>query len=132
MVQIDHINISAPAEILAQEKQFFCTLLSLNVGFRPAFSRPGYWLYAQDSKTALIHLTQSDHHQPAPDNSYFDHVAFQCTGITAYLERLAALSIPFTSDYLAELAMTQLFFRAPSGTGVELNFIQDKHPLSAL
>ncbi len=121
---IEHINISAPADLLAQEKDFFCRVFHLVEGFRPKFTRHGYWLYYQDQ--ALIHLTQSNEHFRSDKPSYLDHIAFQLVGLTKLMDTLVELSINYTTDHLPEIGMTQVFFKSPSGIGIEANFLNER------
>lgn len=120
---IEHINISAPMDVLEQEKVFFCSLFGLEVGFRPAFSRNGYWLYS--GHQALVHLTESNEHYPHTKQPFLDHIAFQLTGLQALLAKLTEKEIPFNTDSLPEIGMTQVFFKSPSGIGLEANFLHE-------
>jgi len=123
-MHIEHINISAPAVLLAQERDFFCRIFNLVEGFRPEFTRNGYWLYYQDR--ALIHLTESNEHYKSEKQTYFDHVAFQLVGLTKLINVLSELSIKYKTDHLPEIGMTQVFFKSPSGTGIEANFLHEQ------
>lgn len=119
-MQFNHINISAPKEVLDIEKDFLCRIFRLTDGYRPKFSRDGYWLYA--NKQAIIHLTESDHHQPTERPSCLDHVAFSMTGLTAFVSRLEVNDVNFNVKFLPELAITQVFFKSPAGVGLEISF----------
>lgn len=121
---IEHINISAPKPLLEQEKDFFCHLFNLSVGFRPQFSRAGYWLYSEQQ--AIVHLTESDLHQPNQTQGCLDHIAFQLTGLDSFINKLIEMKISYQTDSLAEIGMTQLFFTSPSGVGLEANFLNEK------
>ncbi len=123
-MKIHHINISAPSELLELEKQFFCKVLGLQIGFRPTFSRNGYWLYADDQ--AIVHLTESDIHFKNERQGFVDHVAFQSTGLKELTQTLEDMGIEYSTDYLPEIDLSQLFFKSPSNTGVEVNFINEK------
>ncbi|WP_448552925.1 hypothetical protein [Thalassotalea montiporae] len=128
-MHIDHINISAPKAVLDIEKDFFCEVFQLTVGDRPKFSRNGYWLYAAqtDNKDscALVHLTESDEHSASPVKHYFDHVAFQLTGLARLLAKLDELGIIYRTDSLPDIGMTQVFFHSPAGIGLEANFLNE-------
>lgn len=128
-MHIDHINISAPKAVLDIEKDFFCEVFQLAVGYRPNFTRNGYWLYAtQTNKTdsnALVHLTESDEHSGSPVNHYLDHIAFQLTGLTQLLAKLNELGISYRMDSLPDIGMTQVFFKSPAGIGLEANFLNE-------
>ena len=120
---IEHINISAPLALLNKEKSFFCEVFDLKVGFRPAFNRNGYWLYSGNQ--AIIHLTESEEHFPAERQGFLDHIAFQLTGLHSLLSKLVDRDIPFHTDSLPEIGMTQIFFKSPSGIGIEANFVNE-------
>lgn len=120
---IEHINISAPKALLDKEKSFFCNVFDLEVGFRPGFQRQGYWLYS--GKQALIHLTESNEHFPTEKPGFLDHIAFQLTGLHSLLAKLVDKDIPFHTDSLPEIGMTQVFFKSPSGVGLEANFLDE-------
>ena len=127
-MHIEHFNISAPLELLERLKEFYCELFELEEGFRPPFSRAGYWLYSGGN--ALIHLTESIEHFPSEKTSYFDHITFQLTGLKKLLEKLENLGIKYTTDHLPEIGMTQIFFKDPAGIGLEANFINERLPAS--
>ena len=123
-MHIEHINISGPMDLLVKTKEFYCDVFSLVEGFRPGFSRAGFWLYS-DGKP-LIHLTESNEH--FPDNmkqGCFDHFAFQVTGLEEILRKLSALDISYQIEHLREIGMTQIFLKDPTGTGVEANFVNE-------
>lgn len=122
-MHIEHINISAPMELLIKIKEFYCNIFEIEAGFRPNFSSNGYWLYF-DGK-AVIHLTHSNEHHQNEKQGYFDHVAFQMKGLKMMIDRLKMLGISYTTDHLPEIGMTQIFFKDPSGTGVEVNFLNE-------
>ncbi len=121
---IHHINIKAPIELLEQEKQFFCDALSLHEGYRPTYSNKGYWLYSEDK--AIVHLTESKVHFRNERQGFFDHVAFQTKGLKKVVQTLENMNIKYSIGYIAECDMTQIFFKAPSNTKIEVNFINEK------
>lgn len=122
-MRLNHINIKAPADLLAEEKHFFCDLLGLREGPRPDFDSPGYWLYAEDQ--AIVHLSVSQGHLRAERQGHLDHVAFQTTGLKAFLRRLDNAGIEYSRSYLEACDMTQLFFDSPTGTRIEINFVDE-------
>jgi 4-hydroxyphenylpyruvate dioxygenase-like putative hemolysin len=123
---IHHINISAPSDKLKQTRDFYCSVFNLTDGYRPTFNSnsKGYWLYAND--IPLIHLTESDKHYQNNKQGYFDHIAFQTTGLFNMVRNLKSMGVLYEVDYLPEINMTQLFFKDLLGIGVEVNFVDEK------
>lgn len=123
-MHIDHINIKAPADLLRQEKQFFCEVLGLREGPRPPFPGKGYWLYAGDHP--IVHLSQGTQALRNAASGYLDHVAFRSSGLPELVDRLQDAAIDYSINYLEELRMTQVFLQSPSATGIEVNFIDER------
>ena len=119
-MHLDHININAPAKLLVEIRDFYCDLLGLTEGFRPTFSRKGFWLYS-DGKP-IIHLMESLDHHRNEKQGFFDHFALQATGLRKLIEKLDASGIGYKISYLEEIDLSQVFCRDPSGTRVEINF----------
>lgn len=118
--QLDHINIAAPADLLARVRDFYVDILGLEDGARPVFSSPGYWLYA--GNRPLIHLSVRDGRPAGEDAGYLDHVAFTGRGHRELLSRLESAEIEYQRNHVPELDLYQLFFRDPAGVRVEVNF----------
>jgi hypothetical protein len=123
-MRLHHINIKAPRELLEQEKDFFCEVLGLREGNRPNFSSKGYWLYADDN--AIVHLSESEEYFNNEKQGYFDHVAFQTTNLKKMIRILEERKIEYSTVYLPEIEMTQVFLNAPSSTGIEINFENER------
>ena len=119
-MHIDHINISAPFELLQKVRDFYCQVLGLVDGFRPQFPKRGFWLYAGDKP--IIHLVESSEHHHNEKQGYLDHVAFQTTGLDSVLEKLNSNGIQYRLSHVPEINLAQIFCKDPSGTGVEVNF----------
>ena len=122
-MHIDHINISAPAELLLKVRDFYCDILGLSEGFRPKFSRNGFWLYSEGKP--IIHLVESLDHHRNERQGFFDHFALQASGLEKVLEQLNTTGIEYKLSYLPEINLSQVFFKDPSGIGVEVNFIDE-------
>ena len=121
-MHIEHINISAPMELLIKTKEFYCNVFGLVDGHRPNFTRAGFWLYS-DGKP-LIHLTESDvDFQSNITQGYFDHFAFQLSGLEDFIANLQSLKIRYKIENVRETGMTQLFIKDPTGIGVEASFL---------
>jgi len=122
-MHIDHINISAPKELLLKVRDFYCKVLGLSEGFRPSFSRGGFWLYSEGKP--IIHLVESLDHHRNEKQGFFDHFALQATGLEKMCKQLDAAGIEYRMSYLPQIDMNQIFCNDPSGTGVEINFLNE-------
>ena len=122
-MHIDHINIRAQAELMEAEKRFFCDILDLHEGQRPDFGSRGYWLYSGDQ--AIVHLSLGEKLVETTNSGYLDHVAFRGTGLEQFSTRLEQAGIRYSTNFVAEHNMTQLFLKSPTGTGIEVNFIDE-------
>lgn len=118
--RLDHINIAAPAGLLARVRDFYVNILGLEVGARPVFSSPGFWLYA--GKNPVIHLSEKEGRQAGAENDYFDHVAFRGDDLQALVSRLDSAGIDYVRNFVPELDLQQMFFRDPAGVRIEINF----------
>ena len=118
-MKIDHINIAAPWDLLLQVKEFYCTALQLADGPRPDFGIRGFWLYG-DNKP-ILHLIESENHFPADKPCFIDHVAYEVTGLDAYIGRLEGLGVEFRVSHIPEYEISQVFCQDPCGIGVEAN-----------
>ncbi len=122
-MHIDHINISAPKELLRKVRDFYCEVLGLSEGFRPDFSRGGFWLYSEGKP--IIHLIESMDHHHNEKQGFFDHFALQASGLAKVRGNLDAAGIEYRMSYLPQIDMSQIFCKDPSGTGVEINFLNE-------
>ncbi len=122
-MHIDHINISAPRKLLGQVRDFYCDVLGLSEGFRPRFPKKGFWLYAEGKP--IIHLVESLEHHRNEKQGFFDHFALQTSGLAKVLEKLDGTDTEYKTNHLPEIGLSQIFCKDPSGTGVELNFLNE-------
>jgi len=123
-ISINHINIRAPADLLASLRDFYCNALGLQVGERPGFASQGYWLYS--GHHALIHLSvcKKDEIRAVNVQNTLDHVAFTSSDQVAMCNNLTAMGVKFTTDLVPGRQIHQVFFYDPSGNGVELSFVE--------
>jgi catechol 2,3-dioxygenase-like lactoylglutathione lyase family enzyme len=119
-MNIDHINLRAPAPLLEKLRSFYRSVLDLEEGFRPNFGDRGHWLYSGDQ--ALVHLSESDRDFAKDRNGPIDHVAFQTSGLQNMLAKLESLDIDYQRHFISDINMTQLFIEDPAGTRIEINF----------
>jgi catechol 2,3-dioxygenase-like lactoylglutathione lyase family enzyme len=92
---------------------FLEAVLGLKPGYRPAFSFPGYRLYA-DGKP-IVHLIPGPAGPIDRAGETIDHVAFRLSDHDGMRRKLDGLSVPYSRMDLAELGEHRLFVRTPSG-----------------
>lgn len=123
---LHHVNLRAPAELLATLRDFYRDVLGLEQGARPDFRTAGYWLYAGGHP--VLHLSEQGPHEPrraavnpqAPTT--YDHTAFAGTDPAATAAHLRAHGVRFHESRSAVTGQHQFFLHDPAGNGVEINF----------
>ena len=119
-MQLDHINLSTPADLMESVKKFYCELLGFKVGPRPEIPIPGYWLYHSSGGGACIHLIESNNHHP-PGENYLDHVAFRVDSVDAIRDLLDERGVAYHELKLEEIGIHQVVVTDPAGTKIELS-----------
>lgn len=105
-------------------ERFYCDLLGMRIGPRPAIPVPGRWFYIGDE--AVVHLlprlatAASDDRHDA--QSAIDHFALNAGDLPTVEQRLLAAGQEFESRPLADSDIWQIFLRDPDGVRVELCF----------
>lgn len=114
---LDHLNVCT--RDLEATRRFYRDVVGLVDGPRPAFSRPGAWMYAGDQ--AVLHISTG--RSPTTHRSDpFNHMAFRASGLDALRERLRSHDIPFEEFAVPDQALHQVFFTDPDGSQVEIIF----------
>ena len=121
ILSINHIQLVAEKDLVLKLRDFYCDVVGLAEGFRPAFERFGFWLYIGD-KDVLHLITPKDGDGRSPQKSSFDHVAFRTADYLAVLKKLKKLNVPFDEKLIPGMSAHQIFLRDPAGNRVELNF----------
>jgi catechol-2,3-dioxygenase len=127
LLGFNHYNIRAPRNLMEQLKTFYCDVVGLELGERPALRSFGYWLYA--GGTDVLHLSEvvaDETPRLTEALTTFDHVAFTCTDYAGTQAKLIQQGIQFTTRELTATNTKQIFFRDPAGNGVEFNFSASK------
>ena len=121
ILSINHIQLVAEKDLVIQLKDFYCNVVGLNEGSRPAFERFGFWLYIGD-KDVLHLITPKEGDGRSLQKSSFDHVAFKTGHYQEVLQKLRRLNIPFDEKPIPGMSSHQIFLKDPAGNRVELNF----------
>ena len=114
-MQFDHVNIR-PRDMEAM-RDFLVAVLGLQVGERPPFAFPGYWLYA--GETAVIHL-QPPKEGTGPGEPLINHIAFGPFDYEAKLAEVEAGGWPLRLSRIPGTSIRQIFVTGPEGIRVEL------------
>lgn len=114
---LDHININTAK--LEDTRRFFVEVLGFNIGPRPDFGIPGYWL--QHKGRDIVHLMEMSA-SAAPVTGPLDHFALAVEDHEAMRAHLDRLNIPYTEFGLPDGSRKQLMIKDPNGITVELNW----------
>ena len=130
---LEHVTIRCAR--LAQTRDFYCQMMGLTDGERPAFAFRGHWLYL--GGIPVIHLVEAADTggagwsregalPPPPDpdggTGAFDHVAFQGADFDAMRAKLAEAGLAFRERIVPGGRLKQIFVADPEGVLVEINF----------
>lgn len=114
-MKLDHVNIKTTPELMERCREFYCDVLGLEEGPRPAFGDPGHWLYAKGM--AIVHLTTGGGAGKGP----VDHFALSVDELAPFMRRLENAGIEYKTSTVPGADLRQLFCHDPAGSGVELN-----------
>jgi catechol-2,3-dioxygenase len=119
---LNHINLHAKRDLLDALKDFYCEVVGLRVGPRPAFRNFGYWLYAGEKP--VVHLWEADPEELRRTDvaTTFDHVAFDCANSADIEAILRRRGVSYRTAPVPDSRRFQIFLKDPAGNGVELNF----------
>lgn len=120
---INHFTITA--EDRTKTLDYYCGLLGLHEGWRPALGFAGSWLYAGDQ--AVLHIYWE---RPVPQTrtGVIDHMAFSARGLKEAKARFDARGWKYELRRQAEVGTWQLFSHDPNGARVELDFDAGEAP----
>ena len=107
-------------------ERFYCDLLGMRPGPRPAIPVPGRWFYV--GEVAVLHVLpriagEPDAQRGVP-NGAIDHFALEADGLPAFERRLQAAGQPYDLRRLADGETWRIFLTDPDGARVELAFTQ--------
>ena len=121
---LDHVTLRT--NDLEGTRAFLETVLDLKPGYRPNFSFPGYWLYA--NREPIVHLIPGHGGPVDRAGEVIDHVAFRVANHDWMRLKLDRLSVPYSEMELPELGERRLFIRTPGGILLEFVFREVKGP----
>jgi catechol 2,3-dioxygenase-like lactoylglutathione lyase family enzyme len=115
---LDHVNIRTTE--LVRTQTFFTDVLGLTVGWRPAFSFAGTWLYAGGRD--VVHLVEVSRAGAASKGSSLDHFAFTIDDYDDAARRLDAAGMAYDASAAPNGGIRQLFVTELNGVTFELNY----------
>ena len=113
---------------LTLTKNFYCEVLGLEDGPRPAFDFSGYWFYLNGQPVVHVGTKEfssgfASRDQDRDDNTgAVDHIAFRCKGISDFISRFRQYGQSFKTNEIPDFDLKQLFVKDPNGVTIELNF----------
>lgn len=123
--RLDHFTLRTP--LLADTIAFFKQVAGLRVGKRPPFTFDGCWLY--NGELPVLHLVDVNgdcrfpgQYDAARKKGVIDHIAFRCTDLPSFEQRLRDLGIAYQARTVPELLEHQVFVTDPNGQVIEFIF----------
>lgn len=115
---IHHFAVMAAPELIEEARSFYTEVLGFSVGFRPAFSVPGYWLYAGDQP--VIHLTAYSGREPG-STGCLHHIALRCEDMADLIRRLEEKGVAYRRNDIDDDAVRveQITVKDPLGVLIE-------------
>jgi catechol 2,3-dioxygenase-like lactoylglutathione lyase family enzyme len=112
---IDHVQITVPANALAEARTFYCGLLGLREIEKPAVlrERGGFWLEVGNRQ---VHIGTEDGVERIKTKA---HVAYAVSDLAGWRARLAAAGVAIV-DAIPIPGRDRIEFRDPFGNRVEL------------
>lgn len=118
LLGLGHVTVRSAD--FARTERFYCDLLGLHVGPRPAIPVPGRWFYIGDE--AVVHVLPRGVDGGGDAPPVIDHFALRAADRPAFERRLMAAGQPFEARLLADSGTWQIFLTDPDGARVELSF----------
>jgi catechol 2,3-dioxygenase-like lactoylglutathione lyase family enzyme len=122
LLSLDHVTVRSAD--FDRTEHFYCKVLGLRPGLRPALSQPGRWYYVGDE--AVLHVLPRKADAGQDNTGPIDHFALKADDLPAFEQRLCAAGLPFERQLLAGTAVWQIFVRDPDGARVEICFEGDE------
>lgn len=118
LLRLDHVTLRSSD--FDRCERFYCGILGMRVGPRPAFPMPGRWFYLGDRP--VLHVLLAGHGDRATVGSTVDHFAMRATGLAGFVERSTAAGQAIDLRRQCATGEWQMFISDPDGALVELAF----------
>jgi catechol-2,3-dioxygenase len=118
LLYLDHVNLRTAN--LAGMTEFYCNVLGLRLGPRPAFAFGGAWLYC--GERPVVHLVEVDQ-APTPSGALrLEHFAFSADNFEELAETLTRANVEHRVSKLVGSETRQINLRDPDGNRVHVDF----------
>ncbi len=124
LLSLNHVTVRSGD--FERTERFYCDLLGMRVGTRPALAIPGRWLYIGEE--AVLHVLPRQTELLHLDQPVVDHFALTANDRAGFERRLRAAGQPFETKRLADTDIWQIFLCDPDGARVELCFKESNGP----
>lgn len=118
LLSLDHVTLRSSD--FDRCERFYCGLLGMRVGPRPAFAVPGRWFYLGDSP--VLHVLHAGPDDRATLGCTIDHFAMRGAGLAEFVKRLTPTGQAFDLRRQPATGEWQMFISDPDGALVELAF----------
>jgi catechol-2,3-dioxygenase len=115
---LDHVNLRTAN--LAGMTEFYCNVLGLRSGPRPAFAFAGAWLYC--GERAVVHLVEIDQAANPTGALRLEHFAFSANGFEELVAALTLAKVEHRVSKLVGSETRQINLRDPDGNRVHVDF----------
>jgi catechol 2,3-dioxygenase-like lactoylglutathione lyase family enzyme len=127
---IEHVLVLS--DDIESTREFYCQVVGLAVGDRPPLAFPGYWLYADVSRTACVHVAERRAYaahaaglglavpERDPGVGPVDHVAFSAGDWDTLMARLERCGVAAVTNAVPG-GPRQAFIEDPNGVRVEIS-----------
>jgi len=126
LLALDHVNLRTPN--LQAMTRFYCDVLGMTTGPRPAFSFNGAWLYC--GGRPVVHLVEIAETPRPVGELRLEHFAFSAAGLVEFVARLQALGVEHRIRLLPTYGTRQVSLRDPDGNRLHVDFSHEE-PLPA-
>jgi len=118
LLYLDHVNLRTAN--LAGMTEFYCDVLGLRAGPRPAFAFGGAWLYC--GERPVLHLVEVEQTASSNGALTLEHFAFTADGFEELVAALTRADVVHRVSKLVGTETRQINLRDPDGNRVHVDF----------
>ena len=118
LLYLDHVNLRTAN--LAGMTEFYCNVLGLRAGPRPAFAFGGAWLYC--GERPVLHLVEVKQAASSNGALALEHFAFTADGFEELVAALTRADVVHRVSKLVGTETRQINLRDPDGNRVHVDF----------